>query len=230
MITAKVAFVLRLLDDFSGKIITGKKFLFTYNGQTVKPVEKAEGLYVFLEPMEEKCSITVYGVDYYEQQAIVEKKELQRSEPICEVRMYGRPGRNFPYRCSLYEGCATGKKLEYPVWVCAKRGNPTGLTFKEVKTEEDGSQVLVVNGYSRENMVGHTYGICIKKDIEIFVITDKIGMNEYRVAGKLSGRFTAKAPIERVYCSVSDEMGNYAIPVDEGEQESITEVIILQHK
>ena len=60
MIRMKIAFVLRMIDDFSGMCIHEKVFTFVANGRAVHPVEKKEGLYVFLEPYE-TCTIYVDG-------------------------------------------------------------------------------------------------------------------------------------------------------------------------
>lgn len=227
MITTKVAFVLQLTDDFSGKVISRKKFMFQKNGQLLKPVEKEEGLYVFLEPMGDTEWILITGADYYPYMVKVEKETLDRQNPILNVRMYGRPGGSFPYRCSLLEGKAEGKDL--PVEVCGKKKKSTGISLKEIRTV-DGEQHLIVHGFTKEQLIGKTFAMSSKKDTEVFVITEKVGMNEYKIEGALTGKYPDKTPIDRVYRSVTDENGNYAIPVEVGEQEQISEVIILQHK
>ena len=48
MIRMKIAFVLRLVDDFSGMDIRKTKFVFSIGGRVVHPIEKEEGLFVFI--------------------------------------------------------------------------------------------------------------------------------------------------------------------------------------
>ena len=52
MIRMKIAFALRLVDDYSGKDIRKNSFLFSIGERIVHPVEKENGLYIFLEPQE----------------------------------------------------------------------------------------------------------------------------------------------------------------------------------
>ena len=44
MIRVKIAFVLRMVDDYSGQCIRKNRFLFTIGERVVHPVEKEEGL------------------------------------------------------------------------------------------------------------------------------------------------------------------------------------------
>ncbi|MGN0342457.1 MAG: hypothetical protein ACI4DO_06670 [Roseburia sp.] len=230
MISVKVAFVLRLVDDFSGKAISGKKFLFENGeGQALKPLEKSEGMYVFLEPTEEEARIWIRGSDYYSHMVTVQKKQLDEKNPVLDVRLYGRPGGSFPYRSSLVEGRISQKGGGYPALICAKTSRDTLISLKEIKQQEDGTH-LIVNGFSREVFIGKTFAMTVKKKTEVFVITEKIGMNEYKIDRNLIEKYPQKTPIERVYCSVTDSQGNYAIPVEPGEQDQIAEVIILQNK
>ena len=49
MIQIRIAFVLRLVDDFTGACIKRKSFRFWTDEKILHPVQKEEGLYVFLE-------------------------------------------------------------------------------------------------------------------------------------------------------------------------------------
>ena len=48
MIQMRMAFALRLVDDFTGQCIRKKGFLFSVEGRVIHPVEKDEGLYIFM--------------------------------------------------------------------------------------------------------------------------------------------------------------------------------------
>ena len=65
MIEIRVAFVLKLIDDFNGRPIFKKKFSFKVDGRDYRPIEKEEGLFVFLEPIQEKSRVEVFSSDFY---------------------------------------------------------------------------------------------------------------------------------------------------------------------
>lgn len=228
MITAKVAFVLRMVDDFSGKTVFRKKFLFQKNGKLLKPVEKEnEGLYVFLEPMEAEETIQIIGTDYYPQTAVIKKADLPAQNPVVDVRLYIRAERSYCMESSLLKGKLEEKGLLLPAEVCVRRD--TGLSLKEVRKTEDGVH-LVLQGFTKEKLEGKVFAFSNKKETEVFVITQKLGMNEYRISEELMGEYPKETPLMRAYRSVSDENGNYVIPVEEGTVQQITEVILLQNK
>ena len=93
MIRMKIAFALRLVDDYSGKDIRKNSFLFSIGERVVHPIEKENGLYIFLEPQEAVTRIHLEGPDYHACTVQVEKKLLSQEEPVAEVRMYRKPGR-----------------------------------------------------------------------------------------------------------------------------------------
>ena len=228
MITAKAAFVLRMVDDFTGIPIQKKNFWFRINGQIVHPLEKEEGLYVFLEPVEPKESIEIVGVDYYPRYQVVEKEKLSPRNPVVDVRMYIRADRAWQLECDLITGQIKKKNTVFPAEVCTLRS--LGLSLKEIRSMEDGEKHLILQGFTKEKLIGKSVALQSKKETEVFVITEKIGMNEYRIAGSPAGNYPKDTPLLRAYCSITDESGNYAIPIETGEQEKISEVIILQHK
>ena len=93
MIQIRIAFVLRLVDDFTGACIKRKSFRFWTDEKILHPVQKEEGLYVFLEPLEHPARITIEGTDYYPCTVEVDKHILDPEEPIADIRLYGRSGK-----------------------------------------------------------------------------------------------------------------------------------------
>ena len=93
MIQIRIAFVLRLVDDFTGTCIKRKSFRFWTDEKILHPVQKEEGLYVFLEPLEHPARITIEGTDYYPCTVEVDKHILDPEEPIADIRLYGRSGK-----------------------------------------------------------------------------------------------------------------------------------------
>ena len=58
---AKVAFVLRLFDDYSGNVIQREVFQFLNDQNLIKPIVKDEGMFVFLEPLPEVLTLKIVG-------------------------------------------------------------------------------------------------------------------------------------------------------------------------
>lgn len=227
MIDVKVAFVLRPVDDFSGKTILKKKFLFRVDGEPYMPIEKDEGLFVFLEPMNEQVTLEVEEGSYFTCTTVVNKHMLPPEEPIAEIRLYGRTGKGFPYPYDVVQGKLEEKKAVYPTQVCAIRKQETGLVFKELKKIEN-TVILVLGGFTRDNLLGKTYAMGHNGKLDVFILAEKTGINEYRIEGQIKEKHKAGTPLVRVYRSVTDNQGYYSIPVDVGEGEKISEVIALR--
>lgn len=225
--TAKVAFVLKLMDDYSGKVVKGDMFLFSYDGNRVVPIVKEEGMYVFLEPLPEITNLVIVGTNYFEKTVTVDKTKLDPKEPVLDVRLFAKPGRPQPYRYELYTGIVEDKKIGHPAMVCAKKAKPTGLIFKSVRTEDD-KTFLSFSGFTQENLVEKTFILGEKNKAEVFIIKEKCGINEYCVEGKFSKKHDVGEKLHRTYRSVTDVKGGYAIPVDSREEDFIAEVIVLQ--
>lgn len=141
MIRMKIAFALRLVDDYSGKDIRKNSFLFFIGERVVHPIEKENGLYIFLEPQEAVTRIHLEGPDYHACTVQVEKKLLSQEEPVA---VYGciespagaaasiwkdsflRKTPPSPERCVSYgkspQGLPSGK--------CGKSGKNTGFCFR----------------------------------------------------------------------------------------------------
>ncbi|MEI3526094.1 MAG: hypothetical protein V8Q27_08215 [Eubacteriales bacterium] len=142
MIRMKIAFALRLVDDYSGKDIRKNSFLFSIGERIVHPVEKENGLYIFLEPQEAVTRVHLEGPDYHACTVQVEKKLLSQEEPVAEVRMYRKPGRG---GCEYLEGQLPKEDAPFPRKVCFLREKPTGLTFREY-AENRGRILVFVSG------------------------------------------------------------------------------------
>lgn len=230
MIQIKIAFALRLVDDFTGQCIRKKGFRFSIRGRIVHPVEKEEGLYLFMEPQELITRVAIESVDYHSCSVRIEKKQLNPEEPIADVRLYGKPGRGTDAPCEFLTGQIKGKKEEFPAEIYAVRTRPTGLAFREYRKGSDGEWVFF-QGFTKENLIGKPFMAGSGKEAAKFIPMEKRGINEYRIEPLET--FPAKLkegdPVTRIYRSVTDGAGAYAIPVDPGEEQLIEEVMILQY-
>lgn len=227
MIRMKIAFVLRLLDDFKGKSMKEKGVRFMIDGRAEHPLEKEDGLYVFLEPKEVPVQITIESTGYYPCRVSVDKRLLDPEEPVAEIRLYPKAGRCF----SADTGILYGKienKLNFPVEVYAKKSSPLGLTFKECH-DVGGECRIQFSGFTKEKILGKTWILDDAKHPVLLILQEKHGINEYR-AEIIKGnpeKIRSGTPLVRIYRSVTDTSGNYAIPVESGEENQITEVETL---
>ncbi len=228
MIRLKIAFALRLVDDFSGQSILKKKFRFVIGERVVHPIEKDEGVYVFLEPQETEARVLIEGTDYHSCTAVVKKELLDPEEPVAEVRLYGRAGGSFSYSRELLTGRLPETSGPYPAEVYAERSKPTGLVFKEYRNLQ-GAHWVFFQGFTKENLIGKTCILGKGKNRSVFYLMEKRGVNEYRVEckGDSPEKIKPGTPLVRIYSSVTDRHGAYSIPVDPGEEVNIREVMIL---
>ena len=96
MIQIRIAFVLRLVDDFTGTCIKRKSFRFWTDEKILHPVQKEEGLYVFLEPLEHPARITIEGTDYYPCTVEVDNTSWIRRNPLQISACMEGPARSIP--------------------------------------------------------------------------------------------------------------------------------------
>ena len=199
MIQIRIAFVLRLVDDFTGACIKRKSFRFWTDEKILHPVQKEEGLYVFLEPLEHPARITIEGTD--------------------------SGGRE--YRT----GVLNIKGQELPAEVYIRREKPTGLMYREYRKLEN-SHWILFQGFTKEDLIGKTCVLGREKDAFPFIIMEKRGINEYRIepCGPVPDQIKEGEPLARIYRSVTDQDGSYAIPVEAGEGQSTEEVMLLHYK
>lgn len=227
MIRMKVAFVLRLIDDFKGGSIKEKGFRFMVGGRVCQPLEKEDGLYVFLEPKEAPVQITIESTGYYPCHVSVDKRLLDPEEPVSEIRLYPKAGRCFSNDIGILYG-KIEDKLSFPTEVYAKKSSPLGLAFKECH-DAGGECRIQFSGFTKEKILGKTWILDDAKYPVLLILQEKLGINEYR-AEIIKGnpeKIRSGTKLVRIYRSVTDGAGNYAIPVESGEENQITEVETL---
>ena len=155
MIQIRIAFVLRLVDDFTGTCIKRKSFRFWTDEKILHPVQKEEGLYVFLEPLEHPARITIEGTDYYPCTVEVDKHILDPEEPIADIRLYGRSGKVYSGGREYRTGVLNIKGQELPAEVYIRREKPTGLMYREYRKLEN-SHWILFQGFTKEDLIGKT--------------------------------------------------------------------------
>lgn len=231
MIRMKVAFVLRMVNDFSGRWIRDRGFRFSSDGRPVHPVEKEDGLYVFLEPQESQVRISIDSAGYYPCSVLVEKKTLDPQEPILEVRLYEKAGKQYSQGTAYLTGKVDNIR-QRPVEVYAKKSSATGLVFREYRNLE-GADWIWFSGFSKEKLLGKTWLLDDEQNPLMFILQEKRGINEYRaeiIRGEPE-KVRSGTSLCRIYRSVTNTQGAYAIPVESGEENRLLEVVpLLENK
>lgn len=215
----RIAFVLRMIDDFTGEPVRDCRFLFTSRGRVLRSIRKEEGMYVFLESMEDTVCLEAECTEYYRKEILIRKNTLDPSCPVADIRLYGRTDR---YRSGCYElftGRLPDRTEGFPAEVLAERIRPVGLKFVEDQ-QEDGKHRLSFKGFTREDLTGKPYILSGMKKMIPFVLTEKRGINEYLadLQGEELKEVRPGASLVRVYRSISDTSGAYAVPVEKGEE------------
>lgn len=223
MIRHKLSFALRLIDDFTGKKIGKTSCIFKSDGRLISTIYKEEGLYLFLEPMERPCTLHIEAKDYFPGKVLIDQRELDSMNPVVDIRLYHKPGGQFPYRCSLCCGRIDPPKPDTPFMVYGISSVDSGYTLKAVKEGEPYTTIELA-GYHKEKLPGRVFGLGEGKDLEVFVITEKTGMNDYLISDKLTRKHKKGDKLYRVYRTYADGNGNYVLPVAEGTEEQITVV------
>lgn len=227
MIRMKIAFALRLINDFSGNCIKEKGFSFAINEKTVHPVIKEEGLYIFLEPMETYTRLRINSPYYHSCSVVIDKTSLDPMEPVAEVRMYEKAGNRVSKAVSFLMGSCQCEN-NHPKEVYAKKSSPLGLQVKEYRRIEEEHWILF-SGFTTEKILGKTWILDQPKNPVLLILQEKRGINEYRaeiIRGEPE-KIRSGTPIYRIYRSVTDPHGGYAIPVESGEETKILEVETL---
>lgn len=223
MIRHKLSFALRLIDDFTGKKIDKTSCTFKADGRLISTIYKEEGLYLFLEPMERPCTLQIEAQDYFPGMVLIDQRDLDPAYPVVDVRLYHKPGGQFPYRCSLCCGRVEPPETGMPFMVYGISSVDSGYMLKTVKNT-DSVTMIELTGYHKEKLPGRVFGLGEGKDLEVFVITEKSGISDYLISGKLNKTHKKGDRLLRVYRTYADGDGNYVLPVAEGTENQITVV------
>lgn len=227
MISMRIAFVLQLLDEFTGKSLTNAGVVFYEGDRVVSPVKKPDGMYVFLDEFDTECTISIVCAGFHDKVLTIDRNTLDKVNPIIVVRLFGKPGGAFSYRYGLSTGTIKKEKgLAFPAEVYAVRKKPFNLFFKSYR-EEEGKHILVLQGFCLEPLIGLAFRMGEGKEASEFIVKEKVGSNEYCICpiGNKSVQIKQGSPLFRIYRSVTDEKGNYSIPIDEG-VEFLEEIVV----
>ena len=221
MIRHKLSFALRLVDDFTGRKLPRTACIFTVDGRPVSATYKEEGFYLFMEPIECPVTIRIEANGYFPGAVTVDSKKLNPSYPVVDVRLYHKPGGQFPYRCSICGGQVQPSTDGKPFMVYGISNADSGYMLKNVREAETGT-ILELSGYHKEKLTGRVFGLGSEETLDVFVILEQEGMNGYRIFGELKHPHKKGEKLKPVYRTLADGNGNYVMPVAEGTVDLVT--------
>ena len=102
------------------------------------------------------------------------------------------------------------------------------MTVRECRNIE-GEHWIFFSGFTKETILGKTWLLDDSENLTVVILQEKRGINEYRaeiICGEVE-KIRSGTPVFRVYRSVTDRIGAYAIPVESGEETKILEVTAL---
>ncbi len=220
MVRKQVSFVLRLIDDFNGKDITGLAQGFYIKTLPVKPLYKPEGYYVFVD-CEINDNLTIETVYYKTRELSINIIKAGEQGDVIIVRLYRKPMGVFT-DCKQIEGTKTANKLVYIPY-----REISGLSFTK-SSVQDGKTVIHLSGYSTEKLVGGCYCMGEDKSQQLFYITGKTKDGAYTVSGLKTRSQQNKQKLFRVYSDYCDKEGNFSIPVEQTDLKPVGKVSTLK--
>ncbi len=225
MVKIEISFVLRLVDDFSGKNITGSVLGFYVRGKRLNTVRKPEGHYVFTG-CEKSEDILIETTHYKSRVLPYEFIENGGDAPIIIVRLYRKPGAYF-LDCDWINGTGPPGKLTY-----ALSGEVAGLSLTGFKTE-DKKMRLYLGGYSTEKLIGNCYAVGDKDKRYIFYIIGRDPGGGYLISSpdlkSLQSQRSGQR-ITRVFSDISDINGKFTIAVDECKEDMAKNALTLERE
>ncbi len=213
MVKINVCFVVRLIDDYTAKNITGSVVGFTVAGKRLKYIKKPEGHYVFTGdiPPEDLLITTTHYKDRVLPYSMIENGG---EAPVIVVRLFRKAGIYF-LDCDWITGEGTAKRLAY-----IPTKEVAGLSFK--KSEQiDGKTIIHLGGYSTEQLIGNCYCIGEEKERSIFYIIGRDPGGGYEITSPTFQSQQSGGRLNRVHSDISDINGKFTIPVLKAENEDL---------
>ena len=169
--------------------------------------------------MEREVLLGIESAGYYPKETLIRRDLLNLSEPVVNIRLYSRPNlQGAAAGCEWLTGRLGEEQGPFPAEVTAERIRPVGLQFSKYEQAE-GEHRLFFRGFTKEQLIGRPYLLKDMVPPVPFVLTERRGINEYVAELPKGSTWKADegASLLRIYRSISDPSGAYAIPVESGE-------------
>lgn len=228
----RVALVVDVIDDFTGRTVTGSGVRVSAINETVTPIKKSEGYFIFTNCSSEILDICVEAVAYHTETARVHMERLNPLNPVLKIRL--KPNRLYtlPREATSIEGRTEAGALIYVVHSNEEDG--LKLLYDYDSKTKDSCEISIYNPASID-MEGKEFAICKKDsaDFEIFTIAGKAceDGDKYILYEPLkSGYKKASSIIFQVQSAKADRDGNYFIAIKELNKDCAVTLRLLAKK
>ncbi len=211
MISLRADFILLLKDSYNGSVITGPEHTFLVNGIRITPIRKPEGYYVFsgLGDGVDSFSVIVMAEKYLPYLVSIDKVD-QNPEPVA-LRLYRKPN-------VYYGDCEmiVGKCEPHTEVMTLSTGEP--VLKLQAYGETGGKHWIALQGYTTQRLVGLEYTVGEGEERELFSILSKNLDGSYQIDQPFKFKHAQREQVRRSYRGISDETGQFCIPVESGQR------------
>lgn len=221
----QVVLVVLLLDDFQNTIIKSRQATVRVKGAR-PPIQKEEGYYVFLNLQTDVYEVQIQSEYYEPQQLLVKRTELDASCPTLMVRL--KPSRQYPnylFATAIEGKTRPGNKI------LAYSKQEEGIQLMQSYKKDDSLLFL----YKKEKgyWEGKRFAMLDRETqrVELFQIeaSEEEFQNAYRLEKPLQQDYKKMSSrLLTVYETVTDEAGNYFIPIRSNTRQAETMLLEVQ--
>ncbi len=206
----RVALAVLVIDDFTGRILSGSDIQVKIKGSSVKPVRKPDGYFVFTSGPEIK-QIVVESHFYQPAELSVDTGKLNPLHPVVIVRL--TPNRLYPMakNVTTLEGLApAGNEIQV---ICDSYTQPYKLLCDYDRDSTKGLEIRLFQA-EKKDLSGKTLAIKMKDQIEaeVFKVLEMADQEQglFRLEKPLSqGYQKMGTSIFPVYTAKADQHGDY---------------------
>lgn len=87
IIRHRAGLIVRLIDTATGREVTQRDVRFARDGKTVFPMQRSDGMLVFLDFPSEACQLTVHAARFLPQQISLTDEQLAAKPPLAEIHL-----------------------------------------------------------------------------------------------------------------------------------------------
>ena len=198
-------------DDFNGKLIDARNCLFYANGILLKPIIKPEGYVVFVNLDANTQHITVVSEKFQEYSYTISQASGSNAQAIT-VRLLRNAKKSFP-DCVFVVGKLSNHGKNRSVIL------KSNIEYRIQGIINENS----FNALTLQNLVGLRFSF--SNDNKPMIITGKNVDGTYQSDISIKKSLRTEKTILRTYYGVCDKDGNYAIPVDIGQELVVKDVL-----
>lgn len=203
----KLDLLIRLVDTTTGAIVTERDVQFQRDGKDVRPVQRGNGNYVFLNTGRDDCTLDVRVFDYETAQVTIRYEELDAFLPMKDVFLIPSENTAKGEQVLSLAGHLSGIEA-----IEAVRLGRSYCTVKNFDARKRIMNLFKANGPSMEEI---SYGLIHADNMtfEAFTVEKVISPVSLKLKKPLQEEFRENAPISRIVYGQWNAEGDYLLRV-----------------